>query len=556
MISLAAWKERWKFRVGDPEDDDATDFAMGGLSADYISAAPEFDAWVHSVSAPDFVGRPRVPLVGRPHSRFREVAEAIPPVGDDVFEAGRWRRVRLGSWRKEGAIHMKEARTSLMGLSDAARDPDVHGSIVLSFGDNAGEVLATERGRARDFGLNAICRRAGALRLGCGLSWARRRVETFRNPSDWDSRVGDRGEVARGKVASWDHSGRLVSGSAHNLGPAFLEVFAGGARLTSAVADAGMRVAMPIDLRFGPEHDVLAGGVLRKLERWLEAGRLHTVWLAPPLPACGSDRPTLQRLHPRHARLGSFCLRVIDLCHRFRANIVIETHWGSQLWKWVPMIRAITSFRLFSFYTDFCKFGSPARHPVRIVTSIPSLARITRHCDCRHHALSSHGFVKQRYNHRSLLVPLPTKLAEYPAAFCREVSRILLLNAVASAYRTELEPRLYHGWWRSLAAAAGRPPPRPWALPRCPRGIDAISDITCGEAVRWSRWRFSDWKRQEETGKGRHGCVAGGTTCGGRRTSRTVSQAPPGLSQDACRISWVDKPFLRIQRSACLRDGS
>eukprot|EP00972_Heterocapsa_arctica_P028872 4248207-Heterocapsa_arctica.AAC.1 len=61
-----------------------------------------------------------------------------------------------------------------MGLRREARSSSSHDAQVVSICDNMDEVQSEERGRARDYGLNAICRRSAAVRLGCGLAWRRR----------------------------------------------------------------------------------------------------------------------------------------------------------------------------------------------------------------------------------------------------------------------------------------------------------------------------------------------------------------------------------------------
>ena len=71
---------------------------------------------------------------------------------------------------------------------------------VLGLGDNVSEVLSQERGRACDHALNAVCRRAAALRLACGFQWLRRYCESARNPSDHDSRLADRGGLRAGQT--------------------------------------------------------------------------------------------------------------------------------------------------------------------------------------------------------------------------------------------------------------------------------------------------------------------------------------------------------------------
>eukprot|EP00959_Pyramimonas_sp_CCMP1952_P290635 6078970-Pyramimonas_sp.AAC.1 len=61
-----------------------------------------------------------------------------------------------------------------MGLRRAAVCRAAEDSIVVSLGDNMADVLATERGRASDFGLNALCRQSCAWQWAAGVDWRRR----------------------------------------------------------------------------------------------------------------------------------------------------------------------------------------------------------------------------------------------------------------------------------------------------------------------------------------------------------------------------------------------
>ena len=105
-----------------------------------------------------------------------------------------------GAWRHPGRIHLLEAKVSLMGLRNAAVSRRSEDCVVLSLGDNMAEVLATERGRARDRGLNACCRQSFAWQLAAGVDWRRRYVPTDKNISDSDSRLADRGALEAGEV--------------------------------------------------------------------------------------------------------------------------------------------------------------------------------------------------------------------------------------------------------------------------------------------------------------------------------------------------------------------
>eukprot|EP00973_Karenia_brevis_P018646 2557412-Karenia_brevis.AAC.1 len=58
------------------------------------------------------------------------------------------------------------------------------------------ELPAAEKGRADDYSLRCLCARSTAFQLGCGIRLRRRRIDTKRNISDFDSRKADRAVYA------------------------------------------------------------------------------------------------------------------------------------------------------------------------------------------------------------------------------------------------------------------------------------------------------------------------------------------------------------------------
>ena len=96
------------------------------------------------------------------------------------------------------SIARTPCRAALLGLHRDASDPAAHGAVVLSFGDNLAETLVYDRGRAKEWALLALVRKSNAFQLGTDLRWARRYIETKRNPSDADSHIADRGGLAPG----------------------------------------------------------------------------------------------------------------------------------------------------------------------------------------------------------------------------------------------------------------------------------------------------------------------------------------------------------------------
>ena len=126
------------------------------------------------------------------------VLSCVQPIPDAVVDEAHWKRVVVGTWRSPDKIHNLEHRAAVMGLSTAASEPRCHNSEICSLGDNLGEVLASESGRARCHELNTGCRRSFAIQLQTGINWRRRYLESARNPSDCDSRLANkRGALSR-----------------------------------------------------------------------------------------------------------------------------------------------------------------------------------------------------------------------------------------------------------------------------------------------------------------------------------------------------------------------
>ena len=97
-----------------------------------------------------------------------------------------------GAWKDPGQIHELEARTEMLGLKGAGRDPVQHGSLLLPTGDNLSAVCAFEKGRATSLELLAHCRRSAAVQISCEMRWWQRHVISEKNFADRMSRAADR----------------------------------------------------------------------------------------------------------------------------------------------------------------------------------------------------------------------------------------------------------------------------------------------------------------------------------------------------------------------------
>ncbi|CAK0884926.1 unnamed protein product, partial [Prorocentrum cordatum] len=105
-------------------------------------------------------------------------------------------------------INLKEARVALMGLRRRRRSARLLGSKLLTLSDSQVTVRAFEKGRS-SAGLQALCRRAAACRLGGQIARRLRHVETDRKPSDIDPRQWGREPKAGGRALCSQGAGLL-----------------------------------------------------------------------------------------------------------------------------------------------------------------------------------------------------------------------------------------------------------------------------------------------------------------------------------------------------------
>ena len=92
-------------------------------------------------------------------AEFSENLATHSALPDSLVDKVRWRTVIAGGWAERRAIHTQEALSALTGLRRSSRRPWARDCELLSFGGNMADNLNFERGRARDYALNALCHR-------------------------------------------------------------------------------------------------------------------------------------------------------------------------------------------------------------------------------------------------------------------------------------------------------------------------------------------------------------------------------------------------------------
>lgn len=181
---------------------------------------------------------------------------------------------------------------------------------------------ALERGISSSFTLNGVCRAAAAYQFGSRVRWRLRHIETMRNPSDEDSRFDapkvrslgikckDVRDLALGTSTTrpsmlraiheqltktenastrnlpGDHhgssssasspfkpdGGSSVSGSQLRPKGAFLEIFAGTARLTAAMRKRHLACCPGVDIQLGSHHGIRRRARQLAILSWIRAG--------------------------------------------------------------------------------------------------------------------------------------------------------------------------------------------------------------------------------------------------------------------------------------------
>ena len=132
------------------------------------------------------------------------VVGAVPVLEADWVRADRWEPVVRGGFVFADKIHVKEERTEVLGLRRASRNVRNHGRVLLSITDSLPAALSFEKGRSKDWGLAVQVRLVAAYVLACRFVWRQRYCMSEHNPTDFGSRLVERGLLPRGSVIAGD----------------------------------------------------------------------------------------------------------------------------------------------------------------------------------------------------------------------------------------------------------------------------------------------------------------------------------------------------------------
>ena len=192
-----------------------------------------------------------------------------------------------------------------------------------------------------------------------------------------------------------------------------LEIFAGTARITSALRKAGLQ-CFPVDTCIFPSHNVLDISIEHSLQHFIRSGRVQLVWLGMPCttfsrarrhdgigpgPLRSSDalwglpdlRPNDQRKLRDGNALFRFTLRIAALCQSLHIPFVIENPFSSMAWEMPTMRKFISTSRAHECDLDFCMYGENWKKPTKLVHNFLDLTVLNRRCHSSTHICSRTG---------------------------------------------------------------------------------------------------------------------------------------------------------------------
>ena len=481
--SAIQWKERWRFRPLEADERDEKSLPCGA-SACLEEAAPDFEEWISK----DLGLCQKSSRRSRQNLRVEvEDERLVQPLAESLLDASRWSRLLVGGFRSEGAIHYKESYVAVRGLASVCRHVAFHDSILLSLGDNMGELLASEKGRANDRGLNASCRRVCAYQVGANVAWRRRHVVSEENPSDADSRLHEKGFVRPGEVLGPAAVRRRLEGvekggegGRRTIAKAFLELFAGSAALTEGVLERGGLVAHPIDVRFGEEHDLTKPSVQKTILSWIYGRRVGFVWLGTPCTSFSIAKKGTSEHGKAHDSRSTvaFSCRVIEVCTSLGIPWAVENPKSSRLWKIPRAVKIFEKSRSLDVCFPLCSYGTSYQKWTRIRTTYAPLGDLASSCHCviqhdrLHGMFRSYGSSSRKFEWKT------TSASHYPPALSRRVASLLVDGGC-------------------VASAAGCE--KPWAkrwlddLLGQRRGRDCAEFVPVGLEAGWtSPWKYED----------------------------------------------------------------
>ncbi len=236
----------------------------------------------------------------------------------------------------------------------------------------------------------------------------------------------------------------------------FIEIFAGCARLSGAVADAGVNLGMPWDLKLNGCLDVLVPAN-ESLIRWLiSTGRAWFVHFGTPCtPWSTARRSRVGPVVDLGLRCARFTVRMLTLCQSHHVEWSLENPASSRLFDWSPLRTFFQKYARCNFVLDMCAYGAPYRKSTRIVSSYGPLVHLACRCPGNHQHEHLQGTVQVVIDGRTQRVWRSTLASSYPPQLCTAWAEVLQAASPALARRQHGDPRVL-GDWQALLRSAGK----------------------------------------------------------------------------------------------------
>lgn len=462
-----------------------------------------------------------------------ETAIGIPPLAPMWEERHRWRTAFEGRWQfPQEHINVKEMRVCGMAMRRAVRSGGVVGTRMLFLTDNLTAACSLEKGRARSWALNGVCRRVAAYTLGCSIRARWRYIESERNVADEGSRrplVGRSHPRAPSVLPSAvSHTPDASSPSAPSslplpsppplrprtrlereligdpatpadsapqlqCGPSeriALELFSGTARLTSALSRAKLRTGFPFDVKLGREFDLTRRDTQRLLLSWIRSGLIWYIHFGTPCSIWSQARKGVTNLERAKAKnlvgveLALFTSQAVRECHRCGVLWSIENPATSRLFTFPPIARLAGLGNARWVQWDMCMYGADHRKRTLLLTNLPELDRLgcDRKCNhaYRHTPLAGTCRVIDD-DGRAHWVNRTSLAGAYPEELCADWASLVASVAPAGSFGPE--PSWLNEWKVKFHAAAehGARRPRQKSRRAGPR-LDLRLDVTKADA--------------------------------------------------------------------------
>ena len=171
---------------------------------------------------------------------------------------------------------------------------------------------------------------------------------------------------------------------------AFLELFAGSARLTRALRADGLRVLPPLEITDNPAYNLASRAVQKEVLGWVRSGRLWYVHLGTPCSAWSVARTHIRnsarasRLDAISVDLAIFSAELMRECARCGVLFSLENPASSRIFSFEPIasLGNLPDARYITFH--LCGFGETVKKPTTLFTNAVCLDQLARGCDGSH----------------------------------------------------------------------------------------------------------------------------------------------------------------------------